>query len=65
MPPAWVMNGAIYLVRTPFVLDTDDPNLYGDRVAALVMPPPYGFNLDEPEDWDVAERLLGTVAALP
>jgi CMP-N-acetylneuraminic acid synthetase len=65
MPPAWVMNGAIYLVRTPFVLDIDDPNLYGDRVAALVMPPPYGFNLDEPEDWAVAERLLGTVTALP
>jgi CMP-N,N'-diacetyllegionaminic acid synthase len=65
MPPAWVMNGAIYLVRTPFILDAVDPNLYGDRVAGMVMPPPYGFNLDEPQDWEVAEGLIATAAALP
>jgi CMP-N-acetylneuraminic acid synthetase len=65
MPPAWVMNGAIYLVKTRFVLDPDDPNLYGDRVAPMVMPPPYGLNLDDPEDWGVAERLLGNLRPLP
>jgi hypothetical protein len=27
------------------------------------MPPPHGFNIDEPEDWATAERLLtGAVA---
>jgi CMP-N,N'-diacetyllegionaminic acid synthase len=65
MPPAWVMNGAIYLTKTRFVLDPVEPNLYGDRVAAMVMPSPYGFNLDEPEDWHVAEGLLVTLTALP
>jgi len=35
MPPAWVMNGAIYLTRAECVLELDS-NLYGDRVAAMV-----------------------------
>jgi CMP-N,N'-diacetyllegionaminic acid synthase len=65
MPQAWVMNGAIYLFRTGVLFDPVEPNLYGDRVAALVMPPPYGLNLDEPDDWELAERLLPTVQILP
>ena len=65
MPPAWVMNGAIYLFKTRFLFDAADPNLYGDRVAAMVMPPPYGFNLDDPEDWERAEQLLRTLVRLP
>jgi CMP-N,N'-diacetyllegionaminic acid synthase len=65
MPPAWVMNGAIYLFKARFLFDPVEPNLYGDRVAAMVMPPPYGLNLDEPEDWDRAERILPTLTKLP
>jgi CMP-N-acetylneuraminic acid synthetase len=65
MPPAWVMNGAIYLFKTQCLFDPVEPNLYGDRVAAMVMPPPYGFNLDDPEDWERAERLLAAVVPLP
>ncbi len=64
MPPAWVMNGAIYLFKTRFLFDPVEPNLYGVRVAAMVMPPPYGLNLDEPEDWDHAERILSTLTLL-
>jgi CMP-N,N'-diacetyllegionaminic acid synthase len=65
MPPAWVMNGAIYLFKTHFLFDPVEPNLYGDRVAALVMPPPYGLNLDDPEDWDRAEGILPGLTKLP
>ena len=65
MPPAWVMNGAIYLFKRRFVFDPIEPNLYGDRVAAMVMPPPYGLNLDEPDDWERAEHLLRTLIPLP
>lgn len=65
MPPAWVMNGAIYLFQTSWLFDAIEPNMYGDKVAALVMPPPYGLNLDEPDDWELAERLLPTLARLP
>jgi CMP-N,N'-diacetyllegionaminic acid synthase len=65
MPPAWVMNGAIYLFKTRFLFDPVEPNLYGDRVATMVMPPPYGLNLDDPEDWELAERILPTLTTLP
>ena len=58
MPKAWVFNGAIYLFRTALLFDSAEPSLYGDAVAGYVMPAPYGHNLDEPEDWDAAERLL-------
>jgi CMP-N,N'-diacetyllegionaminic acid synthase len=58
MPPAWVLNGAIYLFRTAMLFDPREPSLYGDKVAAYPMAPPYGFNVDEPEDWVQAERLL-------
>src|SRR5262245_34758216 len=65
MPPAWVMNGAIYLFRTGLLFDPVEPNLYGERVAAMVMPPPYGLNLDDPEDWERAERIIATLSPLP
>jgi CMP-N,N'-diacetyllegionaminic acid synthase len=57
MPEAWVFNGAIYLFRTALLFESD-PSLYGDRVATYPMPPPYGHNIDDPEDWAEAERIL-------
>src|SRR5207249_50509 len=58
MPKAWVLDGAIYLFRTAVLFDPVEPSMYGDKVTAYHMPPPYGFNIDEPEDWATAERLL-------
>jgi CMP-N,N'-diacetyllegionaminic acid synthase len=58
MPRAWVLNGAIYLFKTALLFDPLEPSMYGDRVAAYRMPPPFGFNLDDPEDWAEAECLL-------
>jgi len=65
MPAAWVMNGAIYLFKTECLFDPIEPNLYGDKVAAMVMPPPYGMSLDDPEDWERVEHLTTTLPALP
>jgi CMP-N-acetylneuraminic acid synthetase len=59
LPAVWVFNGAIYLFRTPLLFDSVEPSLYGDRVAAYVMPPPSGCNIDDADDWARAERLLG------
>jgi CMP-N,N'-diacetyllegionaminic acid synthase len=59
VPKAWVFNGAIYLFRGSLLTDQNQPSLYGDRVAAYVMPAPYGSNIDDPEDWAKVERLLG------
>ena len=62
MPPAWVLNGAIYLLRTALLFESP-PSLYGDRVAAYVMPKPYGHNLDDPADWTAAEGILAALTA--
>ena len=62
MPPACVFNGAIYLFRTPLLFDAVEPSLYGDRVRAYAMPAPYGQNIDDPEDWETAERLMTGLA---
>jgi CMP-N-acetylneuraminic acid synthetase len=56
---AWVFNGAIYLFRTA-LLETAEPSLYGERVAAYVMAAPFGHNIDNAEDWDGAERMLSS-----
>jgi CMP-N-acetylneuraminic acid synthetase len=63
MPPVWILNGAIYLFRTSVLFDAVEPSLYGDRVAAYPMSAPYGLNIDEPDDWDLAERALSAMAA--
>jgi CMP-N-acetylneuraminic acid synthetase len=57
MPPAWTMNGAIYLFRTQVLFDAA-PSLYGDRTAAYVMPAHRGISIDDLEDWAFAERAL-------
>ena len=62
MPQGWVLNGAIYLFRTTVLFDPHEPSLYGDKVAAYRMTPPYGFNVDDMEDWATAERLLAELA---
>ena len=62
LPKAWVFNGAIYLFRTSLLFDPVEPSLYGDRVAAYVTPAPYGHNIDDPDDWERAERLLAGLA---
>jgi CMP-N,N'-diacetyllegionaminic acid synthase len=65
LPAAWVLNGAIYLFRTALPFDPVEPSLYGDKVAAYRMAAPYGFNIDEPEDWTTAEHLLTKVRLKP
>jgi len=65
LPKAWVLNGAIYLFRTALLFDPTGPSLYGDKVAAYRMPPPFGFNIDEPEDWTVAEQLVARLRVNP
>jgi len=61
LPPAWVINGAVYVFRTA-VLYADEPSLYGDRTIALPMPAPYGMSIDDPDDWEAAEREIARLA---
>ena len=62
LPPAWVFNGAIYLFKTAMLFDPVEPSLYGDRVAAYPMMPPYGHNIDDLDDWTAAEGMLSRLA---
>lgn len=57
LPEAWAMNGAIYALRTR-VLKAAEPSLYGDRVVAYRMSAARGLSIDDPHDWEEAERLL-------
>jgi CMP-N,N'-diacetyllegionaminic acid synthase len=57
LPPAFVMNGAVYACRTS-VLFGDDPSLYGDRVVAFPMPAARSISIDSFEDWAEAEAAL-------
>ena len=61
MPEAWVFNGAIYLFKAA-LLRAPEPSLYGDRVQAYPMAPPFGHNIDDATDWAEAERILSSSA---
>ena len=63
LPPAWVMNGAVYACRTA-VLFASEPSLYGDRVVAYRMPHERSSSIDDMDDWAAAERLLASAASL-
>jgi CMP-N-acetylneuraminic acid synthetase len=60
LPPVWMLNGAIYLLRS-HVLSASEPSLYGDRTLAYPMPSPYGISIDTFEDWHEAERWLASL----
>jgi CMP-N-acetylneuraminic acid synthetase len=57
LPPAFVMNGAVYACRTS-VLFAPEPSLYGDRVVAYPMPADRSISIDSFEDWAEAEAAL-------
>jgi CMP-N-acetylneuraminic acid synthetase len=59
LPPAWVMNGAIYACRTPLLFGAQ-PSLFGNRVIAYRMPPERSISIDDLEDWAAAERALAS-----
>lgn len=50
-------NGAIYLFKPEFLFGAN-PNFYGDKTAIYVMEEKYSVNIDEPDDWLLAELAL-------
>jgi CMP-N,N'-diacetyllegionaminic acid synthase len=57
LPPAFVMNGSIYLFRADLLFG-DEPTLYGNRTVVLHTPAPYGLSIDDEDDWAAAESAL-------
>lgn len=57
LPPAFVRNGAIYLVKTSVL--QKEKSLYGNSIGYYEMDAEYHINLDTPADWTKAEQLMG------
>lgn len=58
LPKAYTHSGALYCFRTKLLFDPIEPNFYGDKVAAYIMDSKYNVNIDDPEDWVLAEAAV-------
>lgn len=56
LPPAYYRDGAIYLTRWDVLRDQKD--LYGRSIAYCVLEHSPEVNIDTPEDWLEAERII-------
>lgn len=56
LPPAYALNGAIYLVRRSVLLERED--WYTDRTFAYIMPPERSLDIDTPWDLHLADLIL-------
>ena len=56
LPAAYHRNGCVYVTRRDVVMEQN--SLYGERIAGYVMDRSRSVNLDSPEDWEAAERIL-------
>ena len=59
LPQAVHRDGSVYVTRREVLIT--DGTLYGRRLMGYVMDPARSVNLDRPEDWERAERLLRQV----
>jgi len=57
LPPAVHREGSVYVTRTRVVLESN--TLYGARAVGYPMDPARSVNIDDLQDWDRAESLLG------
>lgn len=56
LPEAYALNGAIYLVRRPVLLEKQ--TFYTDRTYAYIMPPERSIDVDSSWDLHIAELIL-------
>jgi CMP-N,N'-diacetyllegionaminic acid synthase len=58
LPPAVHRDGSVYVTRRVALVETG--SLYGARILGYVMDPARAVNIDTPEDWALAERLVAS-----
>ena len=51
-------SGTLYIFKTELLFDKEDPNFYGDKVAIYPVDEKYCVNIDEPKDWEFAEKAM-------
>ena len=56
LPPAYALNGALYLARTDWLLE--HRNFVGPETLGYIMPPERSVDLDTPQDWRWVEYLI-------
>jgi len=56
LPPAYALNGALYLARTDWLLEQQD--FIGPETRGYIMPPERSVDLDTPQDWLWVEFLI-------
>jgi len=59
LPPVFVLNGALYLARTEWLLERKD--FIGPETLGYIMPPERSLDLDTQQDWRLAEFLIEQV----
>lgn len=63
LPLAFHREGSVYVSRRDVVMEKN--TLYGARIAGYEMEAGRSVNIDGPEDWERAERLLSALACSP
>ena len=56
LPPAYALNGALYLARTDWLLEQE--NFIGPETLGYIMPSERSVDLDTPQDWRWVEFLI-------
>ena len=49
---------SIYLFKTELLFDKAEPNFYGEKTLPYIMEEKYVVDIDEPEDWVIAEEAM-------
>ncbi|OGY65321.1 MAG: hypothetical protein A3A16_02640 [Candidatus Harrisonbacteria bacterium RIFCSPLOWO2_01_FULL_44_18] len=60
LPKVYAKNGAFYIMKTD-CLFRDPPSIFGNRAKLYVMDAKYNIDIDDPEDWAVAEGRLKSI----
>jgi CMP-N,N'-diacetyllegionaminic acid synthase len=63
LPLAFHREGSVYVSRRDVVMEQN--TLYGARIAGYEIGAQRSVNIDGPEDWERAEKLLSALACLP
>jgi CMP-N-acetylneuraminic acid synthetase len=58
LPPAFHREGSVYVVRRDVLLEGN--SFYGARFLGYEISPERSVNIDAPEDWELAEKLLNS-----
>jgi CMP-N,N'-diacetyllegionaminic acid synthase len=59
LPTTYYRDGSIYLTKTVVLLK--QYSLYGETIAYNESPSEYNINIDTPEDWEKAEKIIGRI----